>query len=112
MLIALVRAGDGVMRVLVPAVERYAPRVTGARPALEALLPGLRGGARGLALYALAAVTRDPAHPTLIRELSTALDGSDEATEAAAELAGRIGHDIPGLAARLAAKWALTLNAT
>ncbi|MEU6721867.1 hypothetical protein ABZ897_61420 [Nonomuraea sp. NPDC046802] len=102
-LTALVRAGDGAMRALLPAVERYAPRVTNAWPTLQDLLPDLRGGARGLALYALAAISGDAAHPMLIHELSAALDGSDEAAEAAAELAGRVGHDIPGLADRLAA---------
>jgi hypothetical protein len=103
-LMALVRAGSGAMRGLLPEVERYALRVPDAWPMLRALLPDLRGGALGLALYALAEVGRDDTDRlTLVPELRALLDGSDEAAEAAAELAGRIGHGVPGLPEQLAA---------
>ncbi|WP_344971584.1 hypothetical protein [Streptosporangium fragile] len=102
-LVALVRAGNGAMRGLAPEVERYALRVPDARSTLMALLPDLRGGALGLALYALAEIGPAAERPTLVPRLRALLDGSDEAAEAAAELAGRVGHGVPGLAEELAA---------
>ncbi|WP_283138248.1 hypothetical protein [Rhizohabitans arisaemae] len=103
LLVALVRAG-GEMHDLVPEVERCARRVPGAWQTLVSLLPDLRGGALGLALYALAEVARgDDDRRTLLRELDASLGGSDEAAVAAAELAGRIGGGVPGLPGRLAA---------
>jgi hypothetical protein len=105
-LAAIVRAGDGAMADLLPAVERYAPRVPDAFPAVLAALPGLRGGARGLALYALAATYRDDAdRDVLLAEARASLAGSDStaAIEAAAEVAGRIGSGVAGLAAEVAA---------
>jgi hypothetical protein len=69
-----------------------------------AALPDLAGGGRGLALYALAATYRDDAdRDLLVREIRAALSGTDEATEAAAEIAGRIGRGVPGLATEVAA---------
>ncbi|BCJ68412.1 hypothetical protein Prubr_54330 [Polymorphospora rubra] len=102
-LTALVRAGDNMMRPLVEDVERYASRVPDAWPTLIGLLPDLRGGALGLAFYALAATSRDDAdRAVLLRHLRTALAGSDPATEAAAELVGRIGRGVPELPEKLA----------
>lgn len=101
---ALVRAGGSGMRALVPDVERYAPRVPDAWPTLVALLPSLRSGARGLALYALAAADHDSSdRVVLIRELRAALTGSGEDAEAAAELIGRVGRGVPELPEELAA---------
>jgi hypothetical protein len=103
-LLAVLRSGDGAMADLVPTVERYAPRVADAWPVVLAALPDLAGGGRGLALYALAATYRDDAdRDLLVREIRAALSGTDEATEAAAEIAGRIGRGVPGLATEVAA---------
>ncbi|MEV0606234.1 hypothetical protein AB0I61_07700 [Polymorphospora rubra] len=100
---ALVRAGDNMMRPLVEDVERYASRVPGVWPTLIGLLPDLRGGALGLAFYALAATSPDDAdRAVLLRHLRTALAGADPATEAAAELVGRIGRGVPELPEELA----------
>jgi hypothetical protein len=97
-------AGDGAMADLLPAVERYAPRVPGAFPAVLAALPDLDGGARGLALYALAATYGDDAdRDRLLAEARASLGGTDEATQAAAEIAGRIGRGVAGLPAEVAA---------
>jgi hypothetical protein len=89
-LVDIVLAGDGGMSPLVPAVERYAPRVPDAWPTLTALLPRLRGGAFGLALFALASIAHDGARrAALVEALRPALAGRDAAAEAAAEVAGR-----------------------
>ncbi|MEV4383067.1 hypothetical protein [Streptosporangium sp. NPDC049644] len=75
---------NGAMRDLAPEVARYALRVPGAWPMLMSMLPDLRGGALGLALYALAEVGDAAERLTLVPELRVLLDGPDEATEAAA----------------------------
>ena len=101
-LVAIVRAGA--MADLLPAVERYAPRVPDAFPAVLAALPDLDGGSRGLALYALDATYRDDAdRDLLLAEVRASLAGSDAATGAAAEVAGRIGRGVAGLPAEVAA---------
>jgi Fe-S cluster assembly iron-binding protein IscA len=102
-LVDIVLAGQGDMSPLVPAVERYAPRVPDAWPTLTALLPRLRGGALGLALYALASIATDGARrAALVEALRPVLAGRDAAAQAAAEVAGRVGHGVPGLPEQLA----------
>ncbi|MQS16430.1 acyl-CoA dehydrogenase family protein [Streptomyces kaniharaensis] len=101
---ALVRAGRFAMRELAPDLGPYARRLPDAWPMLTALLPDLRGGARALALHALAHTTRDDAdRALLVRELCSALLGSDAAAQASAELLGWVSEGAPEVTEELAA---------
>jgi hypothetical protein len=103
-LLAMVRAGQDDMEPLIEVVQRYAPRVPDAAPLLLEELPFLDGGARALAFHALASLTLDDAELTLLLdEVRIALYGSGQAAQAAASVAGKLGHDLPGLAWELAA---------
>jgi hypothetical protein len=95
-LLAMVRGGDGGMAPLVDAVRRYAPRVPDAAPALLEALPTLAGGALGLAFYALATAPLDDATTgVLVDHLRDALNGSDEAAVAAAQVIALVGAGSP-----------------
>lgn len=78
-------------------VGEYARRLPDAWAPLMELLPGLRDGQRGLALYALEAAARDDAgRRELLRESLGALGDSGPAAVAAAVL-GRNGRGVPGV---------------
>ncbi|TDC77068.1 hypothetical protein [Streptomyces hainanensis] len=95
-LTALLRA-DAAMDTMEDAVRQYVSRLPDAWPKLRQLLPSLRGRARGLALYALEALSyAEPGRRAeLLGEARSALTGTDEAAVAAVAVLGRLGDDEP-----------------